>query len=284
MEETMNHRCPTATEIAQFHAHLIAEEKSAATIEKYLRDASAFALWLKSETITKESVLAYKKHLLQSYAPRSVNSMLAALNSFLAFLGCFDCRVKAVKLQQQVFRPEEKELTQAEYFRLCKAAEQKRDTRLTLILQTICATGIRISELRYITVEAALRGEAIVSCKGKTRSVFLVKRLRKKLLRWATEQKITHGMLFVTRSGTPLSRTTVWRAMKALCNEAKVNPKKVFPHNLRHLFAQIFYAMQKDIAKLADLLGHSSINTTRIYILSAKGEHRRCLERMHLIL
>ena len=210
--------------------------------------------------------------------------MLASINSLFAFLGWHDLRVKSLKLQQQVFCPEEKELTKAEYARLCRTAERKHNERLNLILQTICGTGIRVSELQYITVEAAKNGEAVVNCKAKTRSVFIVKELKQKLLRYAAEQNIKSGMIFVTRTGKPISRTNIWREMKALCEEANVNPGKVFPHNLRHLFARVFYGIEKDIAKLADILGHSSINTTRIYIISTGTEHRQRMESMRLIL
>lgn len=210
--------------------------------------------------------------------------MLASINSLFAFLGWHDLKVKSLKLQQQLFCPEEKELTRAEYSRLCMTAKRKHNERLNLILQTICGTGIRVSELQYITVEAVRRGEAVVNCKAKTRSVFIVKELKQKLLRYAAEQNIKSGMIFVTRTGKPISRTNIWREMKALCKEANVNPQKVFPHNLRHLFARVFYGIEKDIAKLADILGHSSINTTRIYIISTGTEHRKKMESMRLIM
>ena len=273
-----------AAKIAEFKAQLISEERSAATVEKYIRDVKAFAEYAHGAEITKETIIAYKNRLQRRYAVRSVNSMLASLNSFLAFLGRQDLRVKSLKLQQQVFCPEEKELKKEEYTRLCKAAERRKNLRLCLLLQTICGTGIRVSELQYITVEAVRRGESAVSCKAKTRTVFIVKALRQKLLRYAAEQGIKSGMIFVTRTGKPLGRTNIWREMKSLCAEANVNPKKVFPHNLRHLFARVFYAVEKDIAKLADILGHSSINTTRIYIISTGTEHRRRMERMRLIM
>ena len=210
--------------------------------------------------------------------------MLASINSLFVFLGWHELKVKSIKLQQQIYCPEEKELTKAEYTRLCRAAEKKHNERLNLILQTICGTGIRVSELQYITVESVRQGEATVSCKAKTRSVFIVKELQKKLLRYAAEQGIKSGMIFVTRTGKPISRTNIWREMKALCEEAGVNPQKVFPHNLRHLFARVFYGIEKDIAKLADILGHSSINTTRIYIISTGTEHRRRMENMRLVI
>ena len=280
----MKGRFITAKVIAEFKEHLILEERSKITVEKYIRDVKAFAKYTQNSAITKETVIAYKKYLQENYAVRSVNSMLASINSLFMFLGWHDLRVKSLKLQQQVFCPEEKELTKAEYTRLCRAAERKHNERLNLILQTICGTGIRVSELQYITVEAVKQGEAVVNCKAKTRSVFIVKELKQKLLRYAAEQNIKSGMIFVTRTGKPISRTNIWREMKALCKEANVNPQKVFPHNLRHLFARVFYGIEKDIAKLADILGHSSINTTRIYIISTGTEHRQRMENMHLIL
>lgn len=280
----MRGRTITAKTINEFKEHLILAERSAATVEKYIRDIKAFAAYTQGNAVTKETVIAYKKHLQETYAARSVNSMLASINSLFTFLGWHELKVRSLKLQRQIFCPEEKELTRAEYARLCRTAERRHNARLCLILQTICGTGIRVSELRYITVEAAKRGEAAVNCKAKTRSVFIVKELKQKLLRYAAEQGITSGMIFVTRTGKPISRTNIWREMKALCGEANVDPQKVFPHNLRHLFARVFYGLEKDIAKLADILGHSSINTTRIYIISTGAEHRRRMENMRLIL
>ena len=280
----MKGRIITAKAIAEFKEHLILEERSKITVEKYIRDVKAFAKYTQNSAITKETIIAYKKYLQENYAVRSVNSMLASINSLFMFLGWHDLRVKSLKLQQQVFCPEEKELTKAEYARLCRTAERKHNERLNLILQTICGTGIRVSELQFITVEAVKQGEAVVNCKAKTRSVFIVKELKQKLLRYAAEQGIKSGMIFVTRTGNPISRTNIWREMKALCEEANVNPQKVFPHNLRHLFARVFYGIEKDIAKLADILGHSSINTTRIYIISTGTEHRKRMENMRLII
>lgn len=280
----MEERILTADIIEDFRKNLELQEKSTSTIEKYIRDVKAFSVYAENAAITKEKVIAYKKYLRNNYAVRSVNSMLASINSLFSFLGWHDLRVKSLKLQQQVFCPEEKELTKAEYARLCKTAERKHNERLNLILRTICGTGIRVSELQFITVEAVKNGEAIVNCKAKTRAVFIVKELKQKLLRYAAEQNIKSGMIFVTRTGKPISRTNIWREMKDLCEEANVNPKKVFPHNLRHLFARVFYGIEKDIAKLADILGHSSINTTRIYIISTGTEHRKKMENMRLIL
>ena len=280
----MRGRFLTQEIISDFKEYLILEERSRATVEKYIRDVKAFSAFVNGEEITKEVVIEYKKYLQDSYAVRSINSMLASINSLFVFLSWHDLKVKSIKLQQQIYCPEERELTKAEYTRLCRAAKHKHNERLNLILQTICGTGIRVSELRFITVEAARHGEATVSCKAKTRSVFIVKELQKKLLRYAAEQGIKSGMIFVTRTGKPISRTNIWREMKALCEEAGVNPQKVFPHNLRHLFARVSYGIEKDIAKLADILGHSSINTTRIYIISTGTEHRRRMENMRLVI
>lgn len=274
----------TNKEIEKFRNYLREEEKSENTMEKYIRDVTAFSAFCDG-TITKDTVIAYKQNLIDSgYAVRSINSMLASINSLFSFLGWYELRVKSLKAQQQVFCPEEKEMTKAEYERLCRTAERKQNERLCLILQTICGTGIRVSELQFITVEAVRKGEATVSLKGKTRSIFIVRDLQKKLLRYISEQHIMTGAIFITRTGKPMSRTNIWREMKSLCIEAEVNPEKVFPHNLRHLFARVFYGIEKDIAKLADILGHSSINTTRIYIISTGTEHRQRMERMRLIL
>ena len=277
-------RVITAEMIAGFEEYLILEEKSTATVQKYIRDVKRFLAYAENAAVTKETVIGYKKHLQKNYAVQSVNSMLASINGLFSFLGRHDLRVKSLKVQQLIFRPEEKELTKAEYLRLCRAAECRQNRRLSLILQTICGTGIRVSELKHITVEAVRRGEAAVRCKAKTRSVFIVKELKQKLLRYAAEQGIKSGMIFVTRTGKPISRTNIWREMKALCVKAKVNPGKVFPHNLRHLFARVFYGIEKDIAKLSDILGHSSINTTRIYIVSTGTEHKKRMENMRLII
>ena len=280
----MEERILTSDIIENFRKNLELQEKSTSTIEKYIRDVKAFSVYAENAAITKEKVIAYKKYLRNNYAVRSINSMLASINSLFNSLEWHDLKVKSLKLQQQVFCSEDRELTKAEYARLCKTAKRKKNKRLNLILQTICGTGIRVSELQYITVEAAKQCEAVVNCKAKTRSVFIVKELKQKLLRYAAEQNIKSGMIFVTRTGKPISRTNIWREMKALCAEADVNPVKVYPHNLRHLFARVFYRIEKDIAKLADILGHSSINTTRIYIISTGTEHRKRMENMHLII
>ena len=270
--------------LQDFEMHLRNEERSAATIEKYMRDVKSFALFAGKNEISKQTVLEYKRRLAGRYAAASANSMIAAVNCFLRFCGWHDFCVKQFRMQRTVYCPEEKELTRAEYFRLLQAASAKRNERLNLIIQTICSTGIRVSELQYITVEALRKGEAVVNCKGKNRRIFIVPELKKKLLRYAGERGIAMGTVFVTKNGTPISRHRIWKEMKALCTQANVTPGKVFPHNLRHLFARTFYNIEKDIAKLADILGHASINTTRIYILTAGSEHKRKMEHMRLIL
>ena len=269
-------------ELQQFRNYLIREEKSLATQEKYLRDAAAFLRYAAGRHLSKELTLAYKQELQQRYSLRSVNSMLASLNSFVTFLGRPDCRVKNLRSQHQTYCREEQELSREEYLRLLEAAG--RNPRLQLILQTICATGIRVSELRYFTVEAVAEGQITVRCKSKTRTVLLPGKLRRQLLQYAKHRGIRSGILFRSRKGTPLDRSTIWRQMKQLCAQAAVQPGKVFPHNLRKLFARTFYRLDKDIAKLADLLGHSSINTTRIYLMSSGTEHRRKLNQLGLVI
>lgn len=271
--------------VMQFERHLKMEEKAQATIEKYIRDVRAFAKYLCGNFVTKERAIAYKRWLSDcGYAVRSANSVIASLNCLFGFMGQHDCKLKSIKLQRQIFRSEDKELSKTEYIRLINTANRKGNERLSLVIQTICGTGIRISELQFITVEAVKNSEAVVSCKGKTRTVFIVNKLKKKLLCYAAEQGIMTGCIFVTRTGKPMNRTNIWREMKNLCKQANVNPNKVFPHNLRHLFARTFYGIEKDIAKLADILGHSNINTTRIYIIATGDEHRRKMENMRLIL
>ena len=269
--------------ISAFREYLVMEEKSGATVEKYIRDIRAFSGFAGGQKVTKEVVMAYKQSLLEKgYAVRSINSMLASINSFLVYQGWQDCKVKSLKLQNSVYCPEEKELTKAEYLRLLAAA--KSQPRLRLILETICGTGIRVSELRYFTVEGVSRGEISVRCKGKTRTILLPGKLRGLLLAYAKKNGIHSGAIFVTRSGKPLNRSNIWAQMKALCEKARVKASKVFPHNLRKLFARTFYRLEKDIAKLADILGHSSVNTTRIYIMTTGVEHRRKIEGLGLVL
>ena len=266
-----------------FAQYLRREEKSAATIEKYLRDIQAFRLYTVGKDITKETVMEWKRHRIEKgYAVCSVNSMLASANSLLDFLGLPECKVRNIRAQRQTYCAEDKELTKGEYMRLLEAS--RKNEQLNLVIQTICGTGIRVSELRYFTVEAIRCGEVVVDCKNKTRRVFVPGKLKNILLNYAKRHGITGGSIFVTRNGKPLNRSNIWSAMKKLCESAGVKPSKVFPHNLRKLFARTFYGIEKDIAKLADILGHSSINTTRIYIMSTGTEHRRKLERLGLIL
>ena len=278
----MNERKITLTLLDVYKDYLIRDEKSKATISKYLHDVRVFAEFAQDRPIDKNLVLEYKDILGEAYSVSSANSMLAALNSFFRFMNWRDAEVKRFKVQKQVYCKAENELTKDEYLRLVAAAEQK-SKRLSLVIQTLCGLGMRVSELSYITVEAVECGEAVVSCKGKTRVIFIVSSLRKKLLKYAKKEGISQGAIFITRSGNPLDRSNIWREMKMICKDACVRETKVFPHNLRHLFARTFYTMEKDITKLADVLGHSNINTTRIYIVTSGAEHLRQLEKMHLI-
>ena len=273
----------TNTHIKDFSDHLCREEKSTATQEKYLRDVQAFRTFLDCAEITKELVIAWKKHLVeQGYAVRSINSMLASVNSLLDFLGLSGYKTKNIRMQHQTYCTEDKELTKAEYLRLLEASKKKE--QLNLVIQTICGTGIRVSELQYFTVEAVRHGEVTVDCKNKTRTILVPGKLRNILLSYAKRHGITVGTIFVSKSGKPLNRSNIWASMKRLCETAGVKASKVFPHNLRKLFARTFYGIEKDIAKLADILGHSSINTTRIYIMTTGTEHRRKLERLGLVI
>ncbi len=267
--------------IQTFEKFLIREEKSRATIEKYMRDIRCFYTFLDGRAVTKETTVAYKTHLAERYAPASVNSMLVALNVFLKFAGALDCCVKLLKVQRQIFCREDKHLTKAEFQRLVKAAGR---TQISYVMQTICATGIRVSELQYITAEAVYEGKAMVSCKNKMRVIFIPGPLQRLLKKYMKSNGVASGPIFVTKKGKPLDRSSVWRKMKALCDRTAVCAQKVFPHNLRHLFARTFYEFEQDIVRLADLLGHSSINTTRIYTVDTGNQHIRCLERIQTVL
>lgn len=280
----MNRKIINAQTLSNFEKHLNKEEKSRMTVEKYLRDVRHFIRFVKNRTIDKPLTMEYKAQLQDHYAVSSANSMLASLNCFLRFVGLPFCCVKQFKVQRQTYCPEEKELTREEYIRLVNTAKGKGSERLSLLIETICATGIRVSELQFITTEAVIKGDATVSCKGKTRTVFIPAKLQKKLLRYIKEKTITGGAVFVTRTGKPMNRCNIWKEMKALCERAGVSPGKVYPHNLRHLFARTFYGIERDIVKLADILGHNNINTTRIYIVTTGAEHRRRIERLQLIL
>lgn len=267
-----------------YKIYLRENEKSKATCEKYVRDIKHLAEFVGGRDIDKTVLLEYKANLEKEYARTSANSMIAAVNSFLCYLGRQELCIKQFKIQKNVYSPEEKELSVAEFHSLIKAAEENKKERLSLVIQTICGTGIRVSELQYLTVEAVRKGEAIVSCKGKTRKIFMVSKLQKRLLAYAKRNHIESGMLFTTKSGKTLDRSNIWREMKKLCELAGISADKVFPHNFRHLFARTFYGIEKDIAKLADILGHSNINTTRIYIMTTFAEHKRKMENMRLII
>ncbi|MBR2010883.1 MAG: tyrosine-type recombinase/integrase [Clostridia bacterium] len=271
-------------DVTRFEAYLAQEEKATATIKKYLRDVVEFYRFMGDRTLTKELVLAYKEHLTKEYAPTSVNAALCSLNRFFAFLGRAELTVKSLKLQRSLFVGGERELTKQEYERLLAAAKAAGNQRLYLLMQTVCGTGIRVSELKYITVEALGTGRAEINCKGKRRRVLLPHELCKILKAYAKKQRIVSGAVFVTKSGKPLDRSNIWSDMKKLCKAAKVSQSKVFPHNLRHLFARTYYSLYQDIVRLADLLGHTSINTTRIYTVESGDVHRRQVERMGLFL
>lgn len=273
------------TMIRDFVCYLTKEEKSPATIEKYQRDVRAFYKYLNvDKTVDKEITIAYQQELIKAYSPASVNSMLVSINRFLGFVGWNDCQVKGLKIQRRAFAEPEYELSRAEYQRLLEAAKNTKKEQLSLVMETICATGIRVSELEFITLEAARIGRAVVNCKGKRRVIFLPAKLTKKLLRFANQQKVSSGYIFRTRKGTPMNRTRIWEAMKSLCQAAGVPREKVFPHNLRHLFARCYYQLEKDIVHLADILGHSDVNTTRIYTRESVLVHERQIARLGLII
>lgn len=273
----------TEKKIAEFREYLITEEKSKVTLEKYIRDVNAFMGWVDGREVDKTLVLKYKDVLIESYAPTSVNSILSSLNSLFCFLEWFDCKVKTIKIQRQIFAPSDRELTREEYGRLLRAAEHVSNKRLYYLIQTICATGIRVSELKYITVEAVRKGAADVNCKCKRRKVWLPRQLCEMLRKYISEKHIHKGSVFVSRSGRPLDRSNIWKMLKALCEKAGVSRDKVFPHNLRHLFARTHYSIQKDIIRLADILGHSSVNTTRIYTIESGEVHRQQVQQLGLL-
>lgn len=280
----MENRKITLKLIIDYKEYLINEEKCTATIEKYIRDINKFVCFLgQDKTVKKELVKVYKEELIKSYKPTSVNSMLAALNQFFEFLNWHDCKIKELKIQKRVFLEESKELSKVEYKRLVNVARKQKNERLYMLLQTICSTGIRVSEHRYITVEALKTGYAQIFNKGKVREIFLSAELCKILIKYCKQNKIESGAVFVTKNGKPVDRSNIWREMKALCDEANVDCGKVYPHNLRHLFAVTYYSLKKDIARLADLLGHSSMDTTRIYTMSSGREFKKYFDQMDLV-
>ena len=279
----MEPRKITEETLAAFARQLGEEERSPATLEKYLREVRQFAAFLGGREVTRELAAAWREELSARQSPATVNGKLTALDRLLAFLGWEDCRVKHLRVQRQLFRDSARELSREEYARLVETARRLGRGRLSLLMETICATGIRVSEVRYITAEAVREGRTEIALKGKIRTILLPGKLCRKLEKYARQKKITSGELFLTRSGRPMSRKQIWAEMKGVCRAAGVAPSKVFPHNLRHLFARCFYRVSRDVAKLADVLGHSSIETTRIYLISTGAEHARTLEQLRLI-
>ena len=276
-------RTITAELLDLFYDYLINEEKARTTIAKYLHDVGEFKAWLGEQELCKGAVISYKSQLCERYAPASVNAALSSLNGFFIFMEWHDLRIKAVKIQKQIFTCSDKELTKAEYTRILEVAKMKNNERLYLLMQAICSTGIRVSEVRYVTVEAVKRGIAIINCKGKYRQVFLPKQLCNALKQYINKRKIKSGAVFITRNGNPLDRSNIWSDMKKLCKAANVSDKKVFPHNLRHLFARTYYSLQKDVVRLADILGHSNVNTTRIYTVETGNIHRMQIQKLGLL-
>ncbi len=274
----------TEFKINKYRTFLYEEERSKNTIDKYMRDIGTFALWLSDRILDKANVLKYKEHLInKGYAPRSINSVLSSLNSFFNFYSLYNLKVKMLKIQRQIFANEQKELSKAEYERLLSCALSKGNEQLYLMMQTICATGIRVSELQFITVESLNKGNASVNLKGKMRVIIIPKDLCQKLLKFTKKQGIIKGSVFVTKRGTPVDRFTIWKKMRSLCKDAGVSKEKVFPHNLRHLFARTYYSIEKDIVRLADILGHSNVNTTRIYTMESGETHRRQIQKLGLL-
>lgn len=269
--------------LQDFTTHLYEEEKSNNTIKKYIRDVRFFFEWLGKRNLMKAEVLEYKKYLCGKYQPKSINSMISSLNAFFSFCGQHDLKIKTLKIQRQIFAAENKELTKDEYGKLLTAAKAVKNDRLYYLMQTLGSTGIRISELKYVTCEAIKNGQAIINSKGKIRQIFLPRQLCLMLAKYVKKEKIKSGSIFVTKKGNPLDRSNIWDEMKKLCHIAKVSKNKVFPHNFRHLFARTYYSVKKDIVRLADILGHSSINTTRIYTMETGEIHRVQLQQLGLI-
>ena len=281
----MSEKIPVINEemIAEYLRYQREQERSQATLQKYKHDLNALRKFLNDSKLTKVDLIRWKEHLISQYASASVNTMIAAVNGYVRYMGWTELLIKPLKIQRSLFLEEEKELTREEYVRLVKAAQMKENERLALVIQTICATGIRVSELKFITVEAVQSGRTEISNKGKLRIVFLPDGLRKLLKKYIRKQKKTAGAVFTTRTGKPLDRSNIWRDMKKLCETADVSEKKVFPHNLRHLFARTFYSIEKDLSRLADILGHTNLSTTRIYTAESGMVHARQMERLKLI-
>lgn len=275
----------TEEKLAEFEAYLKKEEHEKATIEKYMSNIRFFALWLEGRAVTKETVAEWKSYLQkEKYAPGTINTKLSSLNSFFCFAHLEEFRVKFLHIQRPMFREDSKDLLREEYERLLRTARQSGAERLELVMETMGATGIRVSELAYITVEAARKGRTTIKLKGKIRVILLPGKLCQKLLKYVRKCKIITGEIFLTKSGKSLSRRQIWREMKELCRHAGVEDSKVYPHNLRHFFATVFYKATKDIVKLADVLGHSSVSTTRIYLLTTGREHAKQINRLNLVI
>ena len=275
----------TENMIGEYRQHLREEERASGTIEKYMRDVRRFTAWLNGRCVTKEATSEWKEYLVAlNYCPTTINSMLASVHGFFRFAGWENCRTKFLRIQRRIFREQKKELGKSDYKKLITTAKNKKQDRLAMIIETIGATGIRVSELKYLTVEAVGQGQVVVSMKGKIRTILLPGKLVEKLLAYAKKKKIKTGEIFVTRNGTSVSRKQIWAEMKRLCKAAGVATTKVFPHNLRHLFARIFYKSSKDIVRLADVLGHSSIETTRIYLVTSGLEYQTWLDQLRLVI
>lgn len=282
-ETRNNMKIITSKLIGEYEKHLINEEKSKSTIQKYLHNISEFKIWLNNCEATKNKAVEYKLYITQKYAVTSANSIISSLNSFFSFIGCEEFKVKIIKTQKRIFTSEEKELSKDEYARLLSAAQNKKDKRLYLLMQCICSTGIRVSEVKYITIESLIYGRAEIDNKGKRRVVFIPSKLCKALKTYAKSKKIKSGAVFVSKNGKPLDRSNISSDLKKLCESAGVSKDKVFPHNLRHLFARTYYSLQKDIVRLADILGHSSVNTTRIYTMETGEVHKRHIDKLGLL-
>ena len=279
----MQERKITNELITEFEMYLYEEERSGNTIEKYMRDIRFFREWLQDRNIDKSVVIGYKKELCERYAIKSVNSMLSSINAFFIFMGWYDLKVKTFKIQRRIFADKSKELSKTEYERLLAAAKNKNNERLYYLMQTIASTGLRVSEIKYVTCEAVRQGQAVINCKGKIRQIFLPKKLCQMLKEYIKSRNIKSGAVFVSKNSRPLDRSNIWKMLKDLCKSAGVSKDKVFPHNFRHLFARTFYSLQKDIVRLADILGHSNIETTRIYTMESGTEHIKQLQKLGLL-
>lgn len=281
---TMERRI-TEEMIEEYRNYLYEEEKSRATIEKYLCDLKKLIGYANGQILTKSLMLNYKEKLYREdrYKINSVNSYLVAANRFFEYMRWYELRVKTYRVQKEIFCPEEKYLSKAEYKRLLRQAREEKKIRLYMILETLAATGMRVSEIQFLTVSAVRRGTVEINNKGKVRTVLLSTQLQKQLLLYLVDARIHSGVVFRTKRGKAVDRSNIWREMKELCQKADVLPDKVFPHNLRHLFARCFYQIKKDIAKLADVLGHNSIETTRLYIRTTPKEHQKQLEMLDLL-